>query len=176
MPTSSVTSSPLVGGEELGVCELVAQASHPVGVSVSLCTHILRNLRPALAGAVHLLRREWLLGLRWLDRSSPAFFLKTSRNQPRQLVAITNEPVMAVGRAVRAWIVVAQRPVVVIGDAMDTPAVDFDMGEDAMVLGCQGGFHGAGDGGHPVFRHPALPRFRSGLGVDRPREHLPPIV
>ena len=58
----------------------------------------------------------------------------------------------------------------------DASAVDFGMGENAMVLGFQGGFRGVGDGGHLVFRQPALHRFRSGLGADRPREHLPPIV
>lgn len=51
---------------------------------------------------------------------------------------------MPVGRAIRAGVVVAQHPVAVIGDAMDAPAVDFDMGENAMVLGLQGGFHGVG--------------------------------
>jgi hypothetical protein len=29
---------------------------------------------------------------------------------------------------------------------MNASAVDFDVGENAMVFGCQGGFHGAGDG------------------------------
>lgn len=176
MPTSSVTSSPLVGGEELGVCELVAQVSHPVGVPVVLGAHILRHLRPALAGAAHLLRRTRFLGLRWLDRPGRAFFRQISRNQLRQQVAIPNDPVMAIRRPVRAWIVIAQRPMMVVGDAMDASAVDFDMGEEATVLGRQGGFRGAGDGGHLVFRQPALHRVRSGLGADRPREHLPPIV
>ena len=33
----------------------------------------------------------------------------------------------------------------VIGDAMNASAVDFDVGENALVLGRQGGSHGADD-------------------------------
>jgi hypothetical protein len=144
MPTSSVTSSPLVGGEELGVCELVTQVSHPVTMPVVLCTHVLRNLRPAFAGTAHLLWRTRLLGLRWLDRPGPAFFRQISRNQVRQQVAVPDNPMVTVGRPVCTRVIEAEHTVVVIGDAVDATAIDFDVGKDAVVLGLQGRFHEIG--------------------------------
>ena len=53
----------------------------------------------------------------------------------------------------------AQRPMAVIGDAMDASAVDFDLCENAMVLRRQGGSYSAGETILPVFGlGPACPR------------------